>query len=61
MARKGATADAANGKEGADTLIGPTSLMIRFTIPRAGLPVNTFVRAVWRRPHSLVRRDARRR
>ena len=39
-------AEAANGKAGAAPLIGPTSLMTRFTIARAGLPVNTFVRAV---------------
>jgi hypothetical protein len=43
----GATAPVARGNAGAAALIGPTSLMSRFMIPRAGLPVNTFVRAVW--------------
>jgi hypothetical protein len=36
-------AEAADGKSGAAGLIGPTSLIIRFTIPRAGRPVNTLV------------------
>ena len=47
-ARKGRMAEAANGKAGAAGLIGPTSLMTRFTIPSAGRPVNTFVRTVCR-------------
>src|SRR5438105_14998361 len=36
LAPNGATAEAANGKSGAARLIGPSSLMRRFTISRAG-------------------------
>ena len=44
--RRGATAPAANGNSGGTSDIGPTSRIMRFTIPRAGRPVNTFVSAV---------------
>jgi hypothetical protein len=54
LARKGAMADAARGNLGAAALIGPSSLTMRLTIPRAGRPVNRFVTAV-RRAASLVR------
>src|SRR5688572_6542301 len=47
-ARKGAMADAASGKAGARELMGPSSLMTRFTIPLAGRPVNRLVNAVMR-------------
>ena len=47
MCAQGGDGRGGQRKGGADTLIGPTSLMKRFTNPRAGLPVNTFVRAVW--------------
>jgi alkanesulfonate monooxygenase SsuD/methylene tetrahydromethanopterin reductase-like flavin-dependent oxidoreductase (luciferase family) len=36
-ARSGATAIAASGKDGARALIGPSSRISRFTMPRAGL------------------------
>src|SRR3970282_2486849 len=48
LARKGAMAAVAKGKAGGAALIGPSSLMMRFTIPRAGRPVKRFVSAVWR-------------
>ena len=48
FARKGAIADVANGKAGADALIGPNSLMMRFTIPRAAPPLKRLVSAVTR-------------
>jgi tRNA (Thr-GGU) A37 N-methylase len=51
--RSVAMAKVANGKAGAATLIGPNSLTTRFTIPRVGLPVNTFVTAVCRAPSLL--------
>ena len=38
----------ANGKSGAAALIGPSVCISRFTMPRAGLPVNRLVSAVWR-------------
>ncbi len=41
-------AEVASGKAGAAPLIGPSSLMIRFTIARAGRPVKRLVSAVWR-------------
>jgi hypothetical protein len=47
-ARKGAMADVASGNGGAAALIGPSSLMRRFTIPRAGPPVKRLVSAVTR-------------
>ncbi len=50
LVRSGATTAAASGNAGTSALIGPTSRTIRFTIPRAGLPVNTFVSAVCRAP-----------
>jgi hypothetical protein len=53
LARSGATADAASGKSGAKGLIGPSSSMMRFTMPRAAPPVKTLVSAVARAP-SLV-------
>src|ERR1700722_16688832 len=46
FARGGATVAAASGNFGATSDIGPTSRMKRFTIARAGRPVNTFVIAV---------------
>src|SRR5262245_43507408 len=46
LARSGASAAAARGNFGATSDIGPTSRMKRFTIARAGRPVNTFVIAV---------------
>src|SRR5207248_2625480 len=48
FARSGATAAAASGNAGAAALIGPSSLIRRFTIPRAGRPVKTLVIAVYR-------------
>ena len=48
MVRKGVMADVANGKAGGAALIGPSSRMMRFTMPRAGRPVNRFVSAVMR-------------
>ncbi len=48
LARKGAMAAVAKGKAGAAGLIGPSSFIIRFTIPRAGRPVKRFVSAVCR-------------
>src|SRR5215475_15404923 len=48
VARRGAIAEAARGNAGAAALIGPSSFMIWFTIPRAGRPVKMLVRAVWR-------------
>lgn len=47
FARKGAIADAAKGNGGAALLMGPSSRMMRFTIPRAGPPEKRFVKAVW--------------
>ena len=44
--RNGAIADAARGNAGTLLFIGPSSLMIRFTIPRAGRPEKRFVTAV---------------
>src|SRR5262249_61779260 len=46
FARTGASVAAASGNLGAASDIGPTSRMKRFTIARAGRPVNTFVIAV---------------
>src|SRR5215469_7188928 len=46
FARSGASVAAARGNFGATSDIGPTSRMKRFTIARAGRPVNTFVIAV---------------
>src|SRR6202046_85360 len=43
FARRGASGAAASGNSGAASDIGPTSRMKRFTIARAGRPVNTFV------------------
>src|SRR5262249_24746595 len=40
--------EVARGNAGAAALIGPSSFMIWFTIPRAGRPVKMLVRAVWR-------------
>src|SRR5262245_37450473 len=48
MARSGAIAEVARGNAGAPALIGPSSFMIWFTIPRAGRPVKMLVSAVWR-------------
>jgi len=48
LARKGAMADVAKGKAGTAALMGPSSLMMRFTMPRAGRPVNRLVSAVTR-------------
>src|SRR5262249_16618536 len=48
LARNGARAAAANGKSGVAGLIGPTSFMTRFRIPRASRPLKTLVKAVWR-------------
>ena len=53
LARKGARAAAANGKAGTAALMGPSSRMRRFTMPRAGPPVKRFVTAV-ARPASLA-------
>jgi len=39
---------AANGNAGAAALIGPSSRMTRFTMPRAGRPVKRLVTAVTR-------------
>ena len=47
-ARKGAMAAVAKGKAGASGLMGPSICMARLTMPRAGRPVNTFVKAVCR-------------
>ena len=47
-ARSGAIAPMASGNAGARVLIGPRSRITRFTMARAGRPVNTLVRAVWR-------------
>src|SRR5215471_4065543 len=47
LARRGVRAAAASGNSGATSDIGPTSRMMRFTVARAGRPVNTFVIAVW--------------
>ena len=44
--RSGARVAAASGNSGTTSDIGPTSRMRRFTIPRAGRPVNTFVTTV---------------
>ena len=41
-------ADVASGNAGAKRLIGPSSLIKRLTMPRAGRPENKLVRAVWR-------------
>lgn len=38
----------AKGKAGGALLIGPSSCIRRFTMPRAGRPLNTLVSAVWR-------------
>jgi hypothetical protein len=46
LARKGAIAETASGKAGVALLMGPSSLMRRFTIDRAGRPVKRFVNAV---------------
>src|SRR5215469_9174788 len=46
FARSGVRVAAASGDFGARSDIGPTSRMKRFTIARAGRPVNTFVIAV---------------
>ena len=54
-ARNGAMAEAASGNAGAAALIGPSSRTTRLTMPRAGLPVNTFVIAVCRAPLALQR------
>ena len=43
LVRNGAMADPANGNAGAARLIGPSSRMMRLTIPRAGRPVKIFV------------------
>ena len=43
LARIGASASAARGKSGVKVLIGPKSRIRRLMMPRAGLPVNTFV------------------
>src|SRR6185503_1805755 len=48
LARSGATAEAANGKAGAISLMGPISRTSLLTMPRAGRPVNTLVTAVVR-------------
>jgi len=56
--RRGATAAVASGKAGAASLIGPSSFIKRFMIPRAGRPVNKFVRACARRRRSSAQRDA---
>src|SRR5262249_9957695 len=48
IARRGAIAEVAKGNAGAAALIGPRSVMIGFTMPRAGRPVKMLVRAVWR-------------
>ena len=55
FARSGATAAAASGKAGAGALIGPSSRMRRFTMPRAGRPVKTLVTAVCARGLALQR------
>jgi hypothetical protein len=44
--RKTAIAAAATGNGGAPEFMYPSSRIARFTIPRAGLPVNMFVTAV---------------
>jgi hypothetical protein len=46
LARSGTNAPAARGNSGARSDMGPTSRTIRLTIPRAGRPVNTFVRTM---------------
>ena len=43
---EGCVASAANGKAGASAVIGPISRTMRFTMPRAGRPVNTLVSVV---------------
>ncbi len=48
LARNGNDVDAAIGNSGACGFIGPSSRIRRFTMPRAGLPVKTFVSAVTR-------------
>jgi hypothetical protein len=47
LARKGAMAPMAKGKAGIVVPIGPSSLITRFTIARAGRPVKRFVSAVF--------------
>jgi hypothetical protein len=44
--RKAAMAVAASGNGGAAEFMYPSSRIARFTMPRAGLPVNTLVTAV---------------
>ena len=39
-------AEVARGNAGGSLLMGPSSLMTLFMMPRAGLPVNRFVSAV---------------
>ena len=47
-ARSGAMAAVASGNAGALGLSAPSSRITRFTMPRAGRPVNRLVSAVWR-------------
>ena len=48
LVRKGTMADVARGNAGAAALMGPSSLMTRFMMLRAGRPVKRLVRAVTR-------------
>src|SRR5215203_977421 len=48
LARRGAMAEVAKGKVGTAADMGPSSLMMRLTMPRAGRPEKRFVSAVWR-------------
>jgi hypothetical protein len=46
--RKAEIAAVASGNSGVSALIGPISRMLRFSIPRAGLPLKIFVMTVLR-------------
>ncbi len=48
LARSGAIPGVANGNSGGNSDRAPSSRITRFTMPRAGLPLNRLVNAVWR-------------